>query len=180
MILSELKGFLISNEQPIYTSANTVIYQAIQEETQKKVLLKQPAIKFPPESVLENFKKEFQFGKLLYNSFPDNFVQIHDLLETETSLVLVQTSESDSLDKILLEPNMNLERKLEIALLMTEALKNLHSLNIIHRDIKPSNFVMDSEKKTPKLIDFGISVMVSRKSPSVPCKTPTGTFHFMR
>eukprot|EP01080_Neovahlkampfia_damariscottae_P013082 gene13082-8442_t len=56
---------------------------------------------------------------------------------------------------------------------MSKCLYYSHKTQIFHRDIKLGNFITSGEKV--KLIDFGISVTVTRKSPSVSCTAPTGT-----
>lgn len=45
-----------------------------------------------------------------------------------------------------------------------EAIRQLHSLNILHRDIKPENILLD-ENLNAKICDFGWSVMVSSEMP---------------
>lgn len=44
-----------------------------------------------------------------------------------------------------------------IGLKMIECLEQVHNNGIVHRDIKPENFLMTSDDKTIKIIDFGIA-----------------------
>ena len=42
---------------------------------------------------------------------------------------------------------------------MLEAVDHTHQNGFVHRDIKPENFMLDQDKKTVKLIDFGFAVL---------------------
>lgn len=44
------------------------------------------------------------------------------------------------------------------------ALNYCHSLNIVHRDLKPENFlfVSENDEKDLKIIDFGLSKMLTK------------------
>lgn len=44
-----------------------------------------------------------------------------------------------------------------IGLKMLDCLREIHVNSIIHRDIKPENFLLTSDKKSIKLIDFGLA-----------------------
>jgi serine/threonine protein kinase len=168
------------NKKIVYQTTETIIFKTKNLETNKEVLVKHPAKKFPSSLVKENYKKEFQFAKLTHDKFPKNFVQVFDLMETDTSIAIVQEPEVESLEEFLSQKApLGFIEFLNLAIKMVDSLSKLHSMNIIHRDIKPGNFVLTAENQ-PKLIDFGISVMVSRKSPSVTCIHPTGTYLYMR
>ena len=56
---------------------------------------------------------------------------------------------------------------------MIQALKHIHSLNIIHRDIKPENILLSTDDQI-KLTDFGWSIHVSGylKKRKTFCGTP--------
>lgn len=51
---------------------------------------------------------------------------------------------------------MPIDRLLNIALDLSDALTRAHRLNIVHRDIKPAN-VLIAEDGTPRLTDFGVA-----------------------
>lgn len=56
------------------------------------------------------------------------------------------------------QAQLPLERALQIALDLADALTRAHRLKIIHRDIKPMN-VLIAEDGTPRLTDFGVAHM---------------------
>lgn len=56
---------------------------------------------------------------------------------------------------------------------------NLHQKNILHCDIKPDNFVIDSEKNTVKLIDFGFSRQLRTRGNKIKLSRAIGTQQFL-
>lgn len=60
---------------------------------------------------------------------------------------------------------------------LVASLKYCHSKRIIHRDLKPENIMITSDNKTIKLIDFGISKVLSLNS--VSATTYCGTMPYM-
>jgi serine/threonine protein kinase len=179
-VLVGMEKFEINNKTLIHKTISTTIFQIKNQETKKDSILKLPSQKFPPDSTLENFRKEYQFSKILYNKFPEHFVEVIELLETESSIAIVLEPEGLSLEKIIANNGpFDIKKFLETAIDITECLTKLHSMNIIHRDLCSSNIVQTKSNKC-KIIDFGVAIMVSRKSPSVYCSNPVGTFTHMR
>jgi serine/threonine-protein kinase len=56
------------------------------------------------------------------------------------------------------EPNRSVERSVEIARQLSEALEFAHRHNVVHRDVKPANVMVVKRGDTEqvKLVDFGI------------------------
>ncbi len=56
------------------------------------------------------------------------------------------------------DENLNREQRLELFLLVCDAVQYGHGRGVIHRDLKPSNILITSSCK-PKVIDFGVALM---------------------
>jgi serine/threonine protein kinase len=167
----------------LFSSANTIIQQATREEDEKQFVVKKPSESLqtlPPFSLIESFKRDFQFSKILHSSYPDYFINMIEILEQKNgSIFLIEEQEGVSLKRLLEEKqSFPLEEFLKTARDMAYALQLAHSKQVLHLDVKLANFISKSENKV-KLIDFGISTMVTRKSPSISCVHPTGTLHYM-
>jgi serine/threonine protein kinase len=165
----------------LFLSSTTIVTKATRNSDNKQVLIKKPASAFPTVRLIEGFKKDFYTTKTLHEKFPKHFINMLEMVEQENgSVLLVEEQEGDSLPEFLKKKkSLTLLEFLEIAKSMAKALEETHSLQILHRDIKLGNFILGAEKEV-KLIDFGLSVIVSNKAPSVPCTNPTGTYAYMR
>eukprot|EP01080_Neovahlkampfia_damariscottae_P013103 gene13103-8520_t len=97
-----------------------------------------------------------------------------EIIEEENgSVFLVEEDVGEGLEHLLKEKKyFSMEEFLPLALHMSNSLEIVHSKQVIHRDIKVSNFIFDEKNQKPKLIDFGLAVIVSRKSPSISCSNP--------
>ena len=54
-------------------------------------------------------------------------------------------------------PVLSVDELLEVTLLVVEGLSEVHAHRMIHRDLKPANVLLDSETRTVKLSDFGLT-----------------------
>ena len=64
------------------------------------------------------------------------------------------------IDEFCLENNLNLTERLELFCKICQAVSFAHRNLIVHRDLKPSNILVTADG-APKLLDFGISKIVS-------------------
>lgn len=66
----------------------------------------------------------------------------------------------------------------EIIYQVVETLAYLHSHKVCHRDIKPENILYDLNKKSVKLVDFGISKKLIKRGIKRDMLTLTGTPYY--
>jgi len=89
-----------------------------------------------------------------------NIVSIYDIGESAgQSFIVFEYVKGQLLDEWLTDKAHRLENKLKIMSGIIKAVALAHQAGVIHRDIKPQNIIIDSEG-TPKLMDFGISMLL--------------------
>ena len=111
---------------------------------------------------LEQFKREARSAARLIHP---SIVTIYDVCdEGDISYILMEYVEGVSL-KAFEEQNGRMDPALAVALTaqLASALDHAHKHNIIHCDIKPQNIVL-TEAMVPKIVDFGISRIVSNET----------------
>jgi serine/threonine protein kinase/tetratricopeptide (TPR) repeat protein len=120
------------------------------------------AIKVLPEDVaadpdrLERFQRE---AKALAALDHPGIVTVHSVEEADgVHFLTMQLVEGQPLDRLIPEGGLPVERMLEIAAALAEALAAAHDKGIIHRDLKPAN-VMVTEGGQVKILDFGLAKM---------------------
>ena len=114
------------------------------------------------KSQLEQFKREARSAARLIHP---SIVTIYDVCdEGDISYILMEYVEGVSL-KAYEELNGRMDPGLAVALTaqLASALDHAHKHNIIHCDIKPQNIVL-TESMVPKIVDFGISRIVSNET----------------
>jgi len=104
---------------------------------------------------LARFKRE---GEMLRQLNHPNIIRQHEAFEHDGAHCLVmEYIEGGDLRALLdQESQLPVDRALQIALDLADALTRTHRLNIIHRDIKPENVLLDSGG-IPRLTDFGVA-----------------------
>lgn len=93
-----------------------------------------------------------------------NIVTIHSIEEADGRPFLVmEWIEGSTLEGLIAHDGLPLERCLELAIPMIEAVAQAHRSGIVHRDLKPAN-VMVRDDGVVKVVDFGISKMEEETS----------------
>ncbi len=103
---------------------------------------------------LERFRRE---ARLVAAFNHPNIVTIHSVEEYEgLHFLTMELVHGSTLEALIPPEGMPLQRILEIAIPLADALAAAHAQGIVHRDLKPAN-VMVSHEGRLKVLDFGIA-----------------------
>ncbi len=124
------------------------------------------ALKFLPPDLLtdydarERFRREWQLASALNHP---GICTIHDVGEYEgRPFIVMELVEGSSLATRLQAGAFPVERAIELAIEILEALRSAHARGIIHRDVKPANIFVTPAGHA-KVLDFGLARMTTRE-----------------
>jgi predicted ATPase/signal transduction histidine kinase/CheY-like chemotaxis protein len=148
----------------IYESDNSLVYRAHRVVDDQPVVLKILNQDSPRPETIAWFKREYERTKSL--NLP-GVVQVYSFETDQHRCVMVlEDFGGDSLDLCMQRQPFTLAEFLPLAVQIVEILAQVHQQQVIHKDVNPSNIVLNRTTGQLKLIDFGISTMLSRENPT--------------
>jgi len=136
-----------------------VVYMAEQEEpVRRRVALKVIKLGMDTKSVIARFEAERQALALMEHP---NIAKVLDAGATENGrpFFVMELVRGIKITDYCDQNNLSTEARLELFVLVCQAVQHAHQKGIIHRDIKPSNILvtLNDGVAVPKVIDFGIA-----------------------
>ncbi|MBD2007172.1 MULTISPECIES: AAA family ATPase [Cyanophyceae] len=149
----------------LHEGTKSLVYRAFRQVDRQKVVIKILNQEYPDLNDIAKFKHQYEIVKNLDLS---GIVKPYKLKNHNNTCVLVlEDFGGESLEKAINSSKMNLLELLKIAIQISQWLGKLHQNHIIHKDIKPQNILVNPHTGQVKIIDFGISSLLSRETQEI-------------
>ncbi|KAI8127969.1 hypothetical protein FF38_04847 [Lucilia cuprina] len=141
-----------------------IVWKALDKRTNETIAVKKIFDAFRDETDAQRTFREIIFLKAFRNH--PNIVKLHNVYKASNNLdiyLIFEYMESDLHNIIKRGTILKDIHKRYIMYQLINAIKYIHSGNVIHRDLKPSNVLIDSKCRC-KLADFGLARSVANRS----------------
>ncbi|MBG0861262.1 MAG: AAA family ATPase [Bacteroidales bacterium] len=149
-------------KEKLNESFNSFVFRAVHNVTGKPVVIKVLKGEYPDPERIISFKREYEVLKNLTQERAA--IKVISLESYNNSFaIIMEDFGGESIKKILDKRRLTLNEFLQLSISITEILEQLHQLKIIHKNINPNNIVWKQSTGQVKIIDFGISTILSRE-----------------
>ncbi len=143
-------------ERTVARTGMATLFKATDMRDGRPVAIKVPHAEMEADPVLvERFRREQEIGQELDHP---GVVKTFDGEERSRLYMVIEWVDGRLLRAILNEERkLPIERAINFALQILDALDTMHKHGVVHRDLKPENIMVDADDRI-KLIDFGIAM----------------------
>lgn len=138
------------------------VYRALDTQTGETVAVKalKPELTQLEPAIMERFRLE---GEALRQLNHPNIVKVIAMPEHQgkSYLVMEYIGGGSLAQHLRAEKSLSVERTIQIALDIADALTRAHRLNILHGNLKPANVLLANDG-TPRVTDFGVAESMTR------------------
>ncbi len=140
------------------------VYRATDTKLGREVAFKVlPADMAASPERLERFRRE---ARALAALDHPNIVTIYSVEEADgVHFLTMQLVEGQALDRVIPEGGLPIQRIVEIAHALADALAAAHDKGIVHRDLKPANVMVATDGRV-KVLDFGLAKELRAADPT--------------
>jgi serine/threonine protein phosphatase PrpC len=172
-----LDGYRIIRE--LHASSTSQLYQAIDSETQEKVVIKTPSVNFEDDpAYLERFQLEEWVGRRIDS--PHVIRTIPQKRARQFLYYVMEYIEGKTIEQWIVDQDeLDLTVIRNIVSQVCAGLRAFHRLDMLHQDIKPGNIMITNEGLV-KIVDFGSTKIAGIAEIATPIqrKTLLGTKHY--
>ncbi len=160
---ASIEGFTVS--ETIYEGASSLIYRGTRNHDYLPVIIKILNLDYPTPAQIARFTLEY---KICRHIASDGIVKVISMEKCKNTFAIIMEDEGGtSLNNILKQGTIGEKEFLAFSIQITEILSEIHTKNVVHKDLNPSNIIWNKENGKIKIIDFGLSNMLSKENPSI-------------
>jgi predicted ATPase/class 3 adenylate cyclase len=147
----------------LYQGRDLSVYRAIRLSDGLQLIAKIPNTNRPESTVSERLNNEFRILQRLPHAGHCRRVLATEPYGASVALFFMY-ADGASLAEHISQRALPLDEFLRLAILMTEAVAEVHDAEIVHKDICPNNFIVSGATGDVTLIDFDRASMIPRES----------------
>ncbi|MDM8548843.1 AAA family ATPase [Desulfobacterales bacterium HSG2] len=166
--------------ETLHEGSRSLVYRARHIEDDTRAVLKILRREYPEPEEIARFKREFEITTRFQG---EGIIRAYRMEPCQDRWMMVLEDfggESLARLKRMGKLQLSMEEILSLTGRVAEIMGSLHARHLIHKDINPSNIVWNRETDELKIIDFGISSVLSRETvPDISPNALEGTLPYI-